>query len=91
MKKGLVYSLMAAVLGVLVVVVPLFLMPIADMEHYGTEFEPLALSERMRNLETLYGLGKASTQGYFAGLSIFIIGFAAAVVVYLLVKARFSS
>lgn len=88
MKKGLTYSLIAVVLGVLAVVVPLFIAPSTDM-GFGTELAPRTLSERMKSLEEYGGLGEAPTQIYFAGLLTLVVGFAAAVAAYSIVKAIF--
>ena len=88
MKKGLTYSLIAVVLGVLAVVVPLFLAPTADM-NFGIELAPQTLSEKMKSLEEHYGHGEAPTQSYFAGLLTLVVSLAAAVAAHSIVKAIF--
>ena len=88
MKKGLTYSLIAVVLGVLMVVVPLLIAPATDTS-FGTELAPQTLSERMKSLEEHYGLGEAPTQSYFAGLLTLAVGFAVAMAAYSIVKAIF--
>lgn len=84
LHRGLIYALIAAVLGVLLVVVPLFFVSAVEtMEGY--EYMALkTLSERMKALE------KAYAPNYSAGLFVFTVGFIAAIIVYLLVKAKFS-
>ncbi|MEM0007726.1 MAG: hypothetical protein QXP16_01700 [Candidatus Bathyarchaeia archaeon] len=88
MRKGLTYSLIAVILGVLAIVVPLFLAPTTDT-GFGAELVPQTLSERMKSLEERYGLGEAPTQSYFVGLLTVAIGFLAAVAAYSIVKAIF--
>jgi hypothetical protein len=87
-KKLLVYALTAAVLGALLVVAPLFFVPLA--EHYGAEYAPQTLSERVKILEALYGLRGNAMQGYLTGIITFAVGLMTATVAYLLVKAKFS-
>jgi len=73
----LVYSLVAVSLGVLAVMVPLFLMP-ALGTGFEARFVPMAVPERIKSLEELYGLG----------LLTFLVGFATAMAVYFIFKAR---
>ena len=80
-KKLLIYALTAAVLGALLVVAPLFFVPIA--EYYGAEYAP-------QTLEALYGLRENAMQGYLTGIITFAVDFITATVAYLLVKAKFS-
>ena len=87
-KKLLVYALTAAVLGALLVVAPLFFLPI--VENYGTEYAPQTLSERIKTLEALYGLRGNAIQGYLTGIITFAVSFVTATVAYLLMKAKFS-
>lgn len=86
-KKLLVYALTAAILGALLVIAPLFFVPI--VEHYGAEYALQTLSERIKTLEALYGLRGNAVQGYLTGIITFAVGFITATIVYLLVKAGF--
>ncbi|MBS7608493.1 MAG: hypothetical protein QXL77_00030 [Candidatus Bathyarchaeia archaeon] len=88
MKKGLAYALIAVVLGVLAVVVPLFLVPVAPPD-FESKFAPQAIPKRMESLEELYGIRGAPMQGVFAGLLMLAVGFAAALAAYSITKARF--
>jgi len=83
----LVYSLVAVVLGVLAVMVPLFLTP-ALGTGFEARFAPMAVQERIKSLEELYGLGKGPVQGCLAGLLTLMVGFAAAITAYFIIKAR---
>ncbi|MCS7123874.1 MAG: hypothetical protein NZ932_00430 [Candidatus Bathyarchaeota archaeon] len=58
MKKSLAYSLIAVFVGMLVVVVPLFLVPAVDM-GLEAKFLPQFIPEKMRSLEEISGLGLA--------------------------------
>ncbi|MEM0096560.1 MAG: hypothetical protein QW660_08010 [Candidatus Bathyarchaeia archaeon] len=87
MKKGLAYALIAVILGVLAVVVPLFLVPVAP--DFESKFAPQAIPKRMESLEELYGIRGAPMQGVFAGLLMLAVGFAAALAAYSITKARF--
>ncbi len=73
----MVYSLVAVVLGLLAVVVPLFLAP-ALGTGFEARFVPMAVPERIKSLEELYGLG----------LLTFLVGFTVAMAVYFIFKAR---
>ncbi|MEM2946941.1 MAG: hypothetical protein QXN96_01740 [Candidatus Bathyarchaeia archaeon] len=88
MRKGLTYSLIAVILGVVAIVVPLFLAPTTDT-GFGAELAPQTLSERMKSFEEHYGLRGAPVQGYFVGLLTLVVGFAVAVVAHSIVKAIF--
>lgn len=88
MNKGLAYALAAVVLGVLTVVVPLFLVPVAPPD-FEAKFAPQSIPERMKSLEELYGIRGAPMQGVFAGLLMLTVGFTAALVAYFIVKAKF--
>ena len=87
-KKLLVYALTATVLGALLVLAPLFFVPI--VEHYGAEYAPQTLSERIKTFEALYGLRGNAIQSYLTGIIVFAFSFATATAAYFLVKARFS-
>lgn len=91
MHKCLIYSLTAAVLGVLLVIAPLFFMPtIKNTEYLEVGSVPQMLSERMKVFERAYEPRENIAQSIFNNMLIFTAGFAAAVVVRLLVKAKFS-
>lgn len=81
--------MIAAVLGALVVLTPLFLLP-----AIGTGFEAkLALysvPERVESPEELYGLSKAPVQGYLAVSLTLVVGLAAAMAAYSIVRVRLS-
>lgn len=90
MHKNLIYSLIAAFLGVLLVVTPLFLAPIiGNLKYPEAESTPQKFSERMKVFEHIYESRENLTQTIFNNMLIFTVGFAAAVVVHLLVKAKF--
>lgn len=84
LHKGLIYALIAAVLGVLLVVAPLFFVSTIETRECYEYMALQTLSERMKALE------KAYAPNYSAGLFIFTVGFIAAIIVYLLVKTEFS-
>jgi len=91
LHKSLIYSLIAAVLGVLIVISPLFFMPtIKNAEYLETKSISQALSERMKAFEHAYDPRESIAQNIFNNLLILTAGFAAAVVVHLLAKAKFS-
>lgn len=88
LHKSLIYALMAAVLGVLLVVVPLFFVSAFEtIEGYQYVISPQTLSMRQKALEEAR---EFSIPNYSIGLVVFIAGFAVAVTAYFLVKAKFS-
>ena len=79
MKKTLLYSAAAVVLGLLLTLVPLI-----RSDHYLTM--PNSLSEKLETLDGTYGFG-----GYrysAADVNVFAISFVVALVVYMLFKRR---
>lgn len=90
MNRGLFYSLMAGGLGVLLVVAPLLFVPaVENMGRYETLPSPESLSERMKAFESLYDFHEAAVQSHFIAVLIFVFGFVAASVAYILVKFKF--
>lgn len=96
MNKSPVYTLTAAVLGTLLVIIPLFIVPAADLGHFEKAV-PQSLPERMKNLE-LYGdrgtlipcvTCETPVQSYFAELWILALSLAIALAVYFVVRAKF--
>jgi hypothetical protein len=86
LKKILVYSVVAVVLGLTLTLVPLFtLAEIRAKNDYATG-QPLLLPERMETLEGTYGLDEPKYT--FADIDVFAISFVIALVVYVLFKRK---
>lgn len=88
LNKRLLYTLAAAVLGVLLVTTPLFVLFNDGTKDYYAAFLP-SRSKSVEELEAMYGLPAV---GYIdpKAFVVFAVGFATAIFAYLLVKARFS-
>lgn len=88
LNKSLLYTLAAAVLGVLLVATPLFVLFSDGTKSSYAAFLP-SRSKSVEELETLYGLPAV---GYIdpKAFVVFVVGFVTAIFAYLLVKARFS-
>lgn len=88
LNKSLLYVLIAAVLGVLLVATPLFIIFEDEAKDYYAAFL-LSRSKSIEELENPYGL---RAMGYSdpKPLVVLVIGFATAILTYLLAKARFS-
>ncbi len=89
MKKILVYSAVAVVLGLILTLVPLFMLVEFKAEkHYDAMLYLRSLPEQMEKLEGAYDLGAPKYSA--VDLEIFAISFAIALVVYVLFKRRIS-
>ena len=88
LNKGLLYMLAAAVLGVLLVVTPLFALFGDGVKGYYATF----LSSRFQSVEDLAALYGFQAAAYIDSkvFAVLAVGLATAIFVYLLVKARFS-
>lgn len=86
MKKILVYSVFAVVLGLVLTLVPLFTLAETRPKDDYALMQPLSLSERMETLEGTRGLDEPKYT--FADIDVFAISFVIALVVYVLLKRR---
>jgi hypothetical protein len=87
LKKILLYSGIAVVLGLLLTLVPLITLAEFRAEnHYDTPLYAKTLSEGMKNLEGAYGLDKPAYS--IADFEALGVCFAIALVVYLLFRRR---
>ena len=85
MKKALIYSAVAVVLGLLLTLVPLF--TLAEFKTQNSYGERLySIPNQMKNLETTYGLDAAKYS--VVGFEVLAISFTVAIVAYALLKWR---
>ena len=87
LKKILLYSVVAVVLGLSLTIVPLItLAEFRTENHYDTPLYAKAFSEGMKNLEGAHGLDKPAYS--IADFEALGVCFAIALVVYLLFRRR---
>jgi len=86
LKKILLYSGVAVVLGLLLTLVPLITLAEFRAENYDATLYAQSLSERMKSLEGAYGLDKPAYST--ADLQVLGVCFAIALVVYVLFRRR---
>jgi len=86
LKKILLYSGVAVVLGLLLTLVPLIMLAEFRAENYDATLYAQSLSERMKSLEGTYGLDKPAYST--ANLQALGVCFAIALVVYVLFRRR---
>lgn len=89
MRKGLAYSSIAMVLGILIVIVPLLLLPTAST-GFREKFLPQMMLLREKSLEEYYRYVETSMRGCPFELLTVVVGLAAAVVAYTVAKTRLS-
>jgi len=86
LKKILLYSGVAVVLGLLLTLVPLVTLAEFRAENYGARSYAQSLSERMKSLEGAHGLDKPAYST--TNVQVFGVCFTIALVVYVLFRRR---
>ncbi|MEM2103678.1 MAG: hypothetical protein QW717_02155 [Candidatus Bathyarchaeia archaeon] len=90
MAKSIVYVLTASILGVLIIMAPIFFTSTIGHVEQLTEQVPQAFSDRIKAFENACGQPETMTQRLFNSIVILATGFAVAAVAYLLVKTKLS-